>query len=76
MSHISCAVEAALNEHYRKQQSGEELWEESEAELYNKIEPLIDSLKEAIKHHARFNDAGMDYNDARNYAIETIGELL
>lgn len=76
MSHIPCAVESALNDHYRKQQSGEELWEESEKELFSKIDPLIDSLKEAIKNHVRFNDAGMDYSDARNYVIETIGELL
>lgn len=71
-----CANTLALNSHLRAVQSGEELLEASQNELYQKIDPMIQDLKKAIAHHARFNDAGMDYSTARDYILETIGELL
>ncbi len=76
MNQIMCANTNALDKHLREVQSGEERWIESEEELYKLIDPVIEALRNSIKHHVRFNDAGMDYNDARNYVIETIGELL
>ena len=56
--------------------SGKEKWEESEKELYQRIDPIRDELLEVIQHHARFNDAGMSYDDSRDFVLKTLGELL
>jgi hypothetical protein len=76
MYQAPCAVESALNQYCRKQQSGEELLKESEKELYQRVYPLIDALREAISYHAANNDGGMDYGQSRDFVVETIGELL
>lgn len=76
MTKVMCANTEALNKHLRAVQSGEELLEESQNELYQKIDPIIEDLKKVIEHHARFNDAGMDRSQVRDYVLETLGELL
>lgn len=76
MYDFPCAVTIATNKYHRNQQSGEELWEQSEIDLYNSIEPIIEELKLALQHHVRYNEAGMDHKDTRDFIIETVGELL
>lgn len=73
---VSNREDCDLRKYYGRESDGDEILKEAEQELYQRLDPIKDDILEVLRHHVRFNDAKMTYEESKDFILKTLGELL